>query len=56
MTISWILPTHLRDALLHWCDMPLSIYDSLSIGHQQMVYVMWFEQTPLGTQLCGASS
>jgi|DEB0MinimDraft_12_1074336.scaffolds.fasta_scaffold705226_1 hypothetical protein len=56
MSISYVLPSHLRDALLDWCAMPLEIYQSLSIGHQQQVYIMWFEQTPLGTRLCGEQS
>lgn len=41
----WVLPEERRDALLKWCDMPLSIWSGLSIDYQRIIteleYIEW---------------
>lgn len=42
MTVSWCLPTQVRDEMLQWCDMPLELYNSLAIVHQAAVHNEWY--------------
>lgn len=41
MTVSWCLPTQVRDEMLHWCRMPVELYESLAIVHQMAVVEEW---------------